>query len=226
MSETDSFIEEVTEEVRRDRVFAAIKRYGWIAVALVIVLVGGAAWNEWNKAQDRSAAQATGDALIAGVAASDDASRVAALSEIVTPSANAQIVSDFLLSAHQIAVDDKAGAAETLNGVAVSATQMPDIYRQIAAFKAVLAQGSDMVIAERRTALEAMAAPGMPLALLAQEQLVLVDIEEGKTEAAIAGLNAIIADANVTAGLRRRASQLIVALGGAPVAAIGAAEDQ
>jgi hypothetical protein len=32
MSDTDSFIDEVTEEVRRDRMFFMLKRYGWIAV--------------------------------------------------------------------------------------------------------------------------------------------------------------------------------------------------
>ena len=38
MSNTDSFIEEVTEEVRRDKLYGYLKRYGWIA-GLIIVLV-------------------------------------------------------------------------------------------------------------------------------------------------------------------------------------------
>ena len=45
MSDTDSFIDEVNEEVRRDRFYFMLKRYGWIAVLAVILLVGGAAWN-------------------------------------------------------------------------------------------------------------------------------------------------------------------------------------
>ena len=56
MSDTDSFIDEVTEEVRRDRLFGLMKRYGWIAALAVLLIVGGAAWNEWRKAQDRAAA--------------------------------------------------------------------------------------------------------------------------------------------------------------------------
>ena len=32
MSNPDSFIDEVTEEVRRDRLFAVFRKYGWIGV--------------------------------------------------------------------------------------------------------------------------------------------------------------------------------------------------
>jgi len=63
VSNTDSFIDEVTEEVRRDRLFALMRRYGWIAVLAILLLVGGAAWNEWRKAREASLAQAAGDAL-------------------------------------------------------------------------------------------------------------------------------------------------------------------
>ena len=41
MSETDSFIDEVNEEVRRDRLYAALRRYGWIAIVAVLAIVGG-----------------------------------------------------------------------------------------------------------------------------------------------------------------------------------------
>ena len=64
MSNPDSFIEEVTEEVRRDRLFGLFRKYGWIGVLLVAGIVGGAAWNEWSKAREAARSQAFGDALI------------------------------------------------------------------------------------------------------------------------------------------------------------------
>ena len=77
MSETDSFIEEVSEEVRRDRLYGLIRRYGWIAVVGVVAIVGGASWNEYNKAQDRAAAQALGDGIMTALEAEDPAARAA-----------------------------------------------------------------------------------------------------------------------------------------------------
>ncbi|MEM9242349.1 MAG: hypothetical protein AAGB07_20465, partial [Pseudomonadota bacterium] len=82
MSDTDSFIEEVTEEVRREKLFRMVKRYGWIAVLLVILLVGGATWNELRKASEREAAQNFGDAIIAALSPEDRLERADALTAL------------------------------------------------------------------------------------------------------------------------------------------------
>ena len=55
VSDTDSFIEEVSEEVRRDRLFKIFKKYAWVAVLIVVLLVGGAAFNEYNKLSNQNA---------------------------------------------------------------------------------------------------------------------------------------------------------------------------
>jgi hypothetical protein len=76
-------------------------------------------------------------------------------------------------------------------------------------------QQDSLSIAERRLQFEALAQPGAPLALLASEQMALLDIEAGDPDAAIDRLKAIVEDASVTADLKERATQVIVALGGA-----------
>ena len=58
--ESDSFISEVSEEVRRDRLFAALRRYGWLIGGAVLLIVGGAAVNEWRKARQAPRAEAAG----------------------------------------------------------------------------------------------------------------------------------------------------------------------
>ncbi|SHI81541.1 hypothetical protein SAMN05444000_103136 [Shimia gijangensis] len=215
MSDSDSFIEEVTEEVRRDRLFGYIRKYAWVAVSVVVLIVGGAAYNEYSKAQQRARAQATGDAIYSAVEQNENAARIASLAALDPEAKEATLVIDFLLASHQVVEGQHADAAVTLDRVANASDQdIPEIYRQIALFKSVAARGSEMAMADRRSTLEAMAAPGAPLALLAQEQLALADIEESKTDEAIARLSVIIVDSGVTPGLLRRATQLIVALGG------------
>ena len=67
MSDTDSFIEEVSEEVRRDRLFSLFRKYAWVAVLLVVLIVGGAAWNEYRKLTEQREAAELGDQLYAAL---------------------------------------------------------------------------------------------------------------------------------------------------------------
>ena len=71
-----------------------------------------------------------------------------------------------------------------------------------------------MVPAQRDTMIAELTAPGAPYRLLGLEQQALVHMAEGRADEAIAILKGIVEDAGVTASLRRRASEVIVALGG------------
>jgi len=72
-NQNDSFIDEVTDELRRDRLYGAMRRYGWIVVLLIVVAVGYTAWREYSVARDRAAAQDWGDAVLAAEAEGDAA---------------------------------------------------------------------------------------------------------------------------------------------------------
>ena len=217
MSDTDSFIEEVSEEVRRDRLYGYMRKYGWIAVLAILALVGGAAYNEYSKAQARAKAQTAGDAILAALEADEPAARVAALEAVrgqdITQGAKAVV--SLMQAAEQGAADDAAGSQAALEKIAVDGS-LPEIYRQIASFKAASQSDGSLSVEDRRIRLEALSAPGTSLRLLAIEQLALIDIETADTEAALEKLQGIVVDAEVTAGLRQRATQLIIALGAEP----------
>lgn len=212
MSDTDSFIDEVTEEVRRDRLFKAMRRYGWIAVLAVLGIVGAAAWNEWNKAQQQAKAEEFGDALLSAMESPDGALRADALAEVEAPNPASQAVVD-LLAAGQSAEADPSSAAERLLALA-DQSDVDTVYRQIATLKAVTLRNSGLTPDARRTRLEGLALGTGVIRLLAEEQLALIDVELGDTDAALTRFQSLLADAEVTTGLRARASQVIVALGG------------
>jgi len=213
VSQADSFIDEVTEEVRKDRVFRLMRRYGWIAVVLVLLIVGGAAYFEWSKAQDRRAAEALGDSVLAALQLEDQAARAQALAAIEAPNPASRAMIDLLAAAELSATSPEAAAARLL--ALADDPGAGQIYRRIAILKATALPGSGLSLEERRDRLEGLALAQGVTRLLAEEQLALLEIEQGAREAALERLRAILNDAEATQGLIRRASQMIVALGGA-----------
>lgn len=215
MSDTDSFIDEVTEELRRDQLYRNLRRYGWIGILAVVLLVGGAAYSEYRKAQDAAQAQAFGDAMLDALSPTESSARAEALAAIEAPSAEGGMVVGFLAAAEQAEAGQTEAAVQTLNDIAMAA-ETPAIYRQIAQFKALLLQAETRPAAELRGGFQSLAEAGGPLRLLAEEQIALIAVAEGDVEAAIAGYQAILSDAEVSPDLQQRALQVIVALGGEP----------
>ena len=213
MSNTESFIEEVTEEVRRDRLYGYLRRYGWIAALLIVLIVAGAGFNEYRRAQAEAKAQALGDAMLAALAENDDAERATALAAIEAGSPEGKAILAFLTAGIQAEAGNGEQAADIIASVADTA-DLPLIYRQVASFKSLIVQSDTLDVETRRAGFEALAVPGVSLRVFAEEQLALLDIQANNSNAAIERFRMIIEDAESTPGLQRRALQAIVALGG------------
>lgn len=218
MSETDSFIDEVTEEVRRDQLFAFFRKYGWIGIVGVLLIVGGAAWSEWQKARAEAQAEAFGDAIISAIGNSDAKARADAL-RAIEPDGGAghALILGFLSATEAEAAGDTDGALAALKAVADN-PDVGDVYRQLAQLKTAMIGQGMLDPAARDAMLEALAQPGAPFRALAMEQQALALVDGGKPDEAAALLTQIIEDADSTAGLKGRATQLLTALGKAPAA--------
>lgn len=210
MSNTDSFIDEVNEEVRRDRLTGYLRRYGWIAVLAIVGIVGGTAYNEYRKATEASAAQAKGDAITEALELSDPLASAEALAAISGPE---NVVAGFLAAAQFEAAEDPQAAADSL--IALAATpDLDPIYADLASLKALLLAGAD--VPDREITLEGLARPGGPYRTIAAELLALEKLSAGDQETAMTELQAILQDAEVGNQQRQRVAQLITAMGGTP----------
>lgn len=218
MSNTDSFIEEVTEEVRRDRLFGLFRKYGWIGGVAVLGIVGGAAWNEWSKSRAETRAQAFGDAIIDALDTGTPEERQAALAAI--PSDGEQVAVLQLILASDLTAD-RATVLAALDKVAGDVTIRP-AYRDLAVLRRVLLAGTEQPLADRRTALQGIAVPGRPYRVLAEEQLAYLLVEEARTDEAILAMTTLMQDQEASDALRSRLGQMVTVLGGTvPVSTSG-----
>jgi hypothetical protein len=210
VSNPDSFIEEVTEEVRRDKLFAIFRKYGWIAGLVVLGLVGGTIWTEWSKSRADARAEAFGDALIDALDQGTPAERREALAAIPTDGEQAAVLQLIMASDPD---EDPAATLAALEKLAADST-VPVVYRDLAVLRRVLVGGADLPLADRRSALQPIAQPGRPYRTLAEELLAYLLVEEGKTDEAIAAMTALIQDQEASSALRGRLGQMVTALGG------------
>lgn len=210
VSNPDSFIEEVSEEVRRDRLYRLFRKYAWVGVLLVVGVVGGTAVNEWMKSQAIAKGQAFGDAVQGALDQDSPAARREALAAVATEGDQAALLA-LLLSSDP--TEDKAGSMAALDGVIADGALSP-VYHDLAVLRRAILAGADTPFADRRSALEGISAAGQPYRVLALEQLAYLLIEEGKGEDAIIALRALTVDQEASANLRSRVATVIITLGG------------
>lgn len=208
MSDTDSFIDEVTEEVRRDRLFGFFRRYGWIPAVVILILVGATAYNEWNKSVAEEVAQVRGDALLSALDLEDVVESNVAITEIITTDSG-NVVASFLAVG-----GDQSQAVDLLSGIAAN-TDQPDYIRDLARLK-LAATPNAVSLDEAILILSDLSAPGGLYRNVATEMLVAVELERGNLDVALALLKSHIQDAEASQAQIQRMGELITALESKP----------
>ncbi|AUH65900.1 tetratricopeptide repeat protein [Paracoccus zhejiangensis] len=213
-NQNDSFIDEVTEDLRRDRLFGMFRRYGWIAVAVILAVVAGAAWREYSIASAQKSAEAFGDAILAAESAEDPAAALAALD--VAQDGEQAALAGMMQGNALVEKGDAAAARERFEAVAGFAGEENRAMRDLARLKMVLAEGEAMDAAERDQILSQLAQPGAPFELLALEQQVVALMGAGRNEDAVTLIRQIQQKDGLSEGLRRRLSEMMIAMGVEP----------
>ena len=209
-NQNDSFIDEVTEDLRRDRLFNAFRRYGWIAILLILAIVGGAAWREYAKTRDEARAQAWGDAILAAQQGENTVTALAAVDP--DGSVGRKALSEMLAAGAEAEAGATRQAADRLKAAATAVAADP-VLHDLALLKAVMVSGAAMDAAERDKILADLSKPGAPFELLALEQKAVALIGAGRNDDAITLIGQIQQKDGLSEALRRRLSEMMITLG-------------
>lgn len=213
MSNTDSFIDEVSEEVRRDRMFALWKRFGPLVIGAIVVIVIGAGVMTWLDYQAGETARREGGAILAA-SGEEPAEAAATLESFAAGGAEAGPAALATLRAAGLyaAAGDTAKAAAAYEAAAADEA-IDDALRDFAAWRAVMVGASTMDAASLAAALKPLAEGNGAYRLMALEARGVALLGAGDREGAVASLRAVTDDAATPGGLRQRAEAVLTALG-------------
>jgi len=209
VSETDSFIQEVTDEVRQDRMYRRWKKYGPYAVAGVVAFVAVSAGWTWMNFRELQQARETGGAFLASDIVSVEDQQVL-IGSIEGPAA---VIARLRLAAATAGAGDLQAAAALYREIADEAGLDP-AYADLARLQAVRVGLAAMDPAQAVAELDVLIVEGAPYRVLALELRAMVRLNSGDTEAAHADLGAIIGDPQATRDSSQRAVALLLSSGG------------
>ncbi len=216
MAEKDTFIQEVDEEYRRDRVMQIWARYQWPLIgALVILLVGVAGYEIW-KVYSRDRAEAAGLAFTNAQSLAQQG-KYAEAAEAFGGLANTgpdgyKLLASFQRAGQLIRAKDITGAVAMYDQIAADSGISAE-YRDLARYFAAL-NGFDSLSAEDLRSRLGAIPPASPWNPVARELLAQVELKAGARDTARKLLTELSDDPQAPLGVRGRASELLAALGG------------
>jgi hypothetical protein len=212
--------DEVDEELRAERAQQFLKRYAGLIIAAALLVIAAAAgwqaWHWWQAKQDLAAGQRYLAAMAlmqtpAGTANSKDATGEFDKLAQSAPEGY-RTLARLQAAALRAQRGDLQGALGLWTAVA-SDTSADPLLRDLASLLWCQHQidAGDPGLLETR--LKALAEPGNAWRPLAQEQLALLDLRRGRTEAAKTELSKLAQDTTAPNGVRQRAAALLARLG-------------
>lgn len=216
------FIDEVTDELRRERLFGLFRRYGWVAVVAILAIVGGTIWVEWSAHRHERNARDWGDAILRAEESGDPAAITG-----VDPrgSGGRALIAALLAAGHWTEAGSTEAASGALRGVIAGSGDDP-VLADLARLKLVMIEGAAMNPSERDAILAQLSLPGAPFELLALEQKAIALIEARRHEDAISLIAQIQQKDGLSGTLQQRLSEMMITLGAeTPAAGADSAAD-
>lgn len=201
---------EVSEDLRRDRAMAALRKWGPALMGLAIALVLGSAayqgWRYYEREKTAAAYSALRDAL--DKAANGQVFEAeAALGNLITEGkGGASVLARFYAASEQASRDADAGA-KSFEVLAADAS-IPVLYKHVAQLRAAWLRLDSLSVEEQQKRLSNLLNESSPLRHLAREVMAHAALKAGDKATAEKWLRLIEADLEAPQALRTRASRL------------------
>lgn len=216
MADSDSFVQEVTEEVRRDAMFAVWKKYGpWVISAILVIVIGTAARAWWlSRAVEQT--RERGGAYLAAQGVEEPLASATAFKEVAATGEG-----DFtaLAGLRAGAAFGQAGKVEEAVAEYESIAAMEGIdprLKELAQLRIVMVRADTMDPDEMLERLQPLSAIGAPWRIPALEFEAAAHVRKSNPEGAIESLTALIEEDSAPPSAKGRAAEMIAALGGEP----------
>lgn len=211
-----NFIEEVDEEVRRERLEKLWKRWSPAAAGFVIVLLAGiAGFQFWqsHRAEKAAADAAAFNAALSLAQADKPAEAATAFASLAgTAGDGYALLARFQQAANLVAAKDIPGAIAAYDAI-VADGGVDERFRNLARYLAAFHGLETLDVEALKQRLAAIPVNG-PWSGNARELQAMAELKAGNVDAARQLLTALADDALAPPGLRGRATELLAALGG------------
>jgi hypothetical protein len=210
--------DEVEEDLRAERAQRLLKKYGWALIVVAVAIVGAAAgWQLWNRYQNQQdAAAAARYVAVQSALERPGATKTDQIAVLEQLAGNApegyRTLARLLAAGLKADTGDMPGAVVLWNAVAADSSA-DNLLRDLASLLATQRELDHGDPAQLEARLKPLADPANPWSALAQEQLAMLDLRQGKVDDARKKLQVLSFGIDSPAGLRARASALLTGLG-------------
>jgi hypothetical protein len=204
VSENDSFIDEVTEEVRRDKLYLFFKKYVWVLVLVILSVILASIFIEIRSNAKQASAEMLGDVLYRSLNNTFENAQINESDQ--EKFIDSKSVVALILEAKVLENNSKFKLAITSYETILNINELPNSLKDFVKFKLL------MLIKDNPTRVESLLAelinPDSSFNLLALEQKALIKINDEQWKQAISILNILIESPEASQAMISRATQL------------------
>ena len=216
MANPESFLEEVAEEVRRERLFKFFKKNGWIIAFVVLVALCASIAYEWRKNSEISRAKSNGDLLTLALEKSQKGNLEELLgllsdnSPYLRPSSDLMAVTKLYYAELLYNIDNDSSESMSVLKEIFSNESISTTLRQLAKIKYLLLFSGDNKV--KQDLIDELSSPGNHYRFLAQEHKVQTYLASGMSDEANRQIDILLNDLEVSEQQKRRLMDLKLAI--------------